>query len=153
MERRRHHILDGLPLPRKITKRELAIIEASYNCEIEGVDSYEDRKTFAQDMLKVARSALKLRRIFEIVCNGYPKEVIRWKGELMYRYNIEDPKLRAKCERDEPRLEKKIAKILSRWGCRWIIQADPRGPSIRVSFGPDDTSPDNFLGHHTHLIN
>ena len=137
----------------KLTKREKQIIDATYHYENPNIETWEDRKEFARDMSQVARAALKLRRLFELACNGYPKPKLECRDGKWFQYDVEDLELRAKCERQEIQLRKKIAKIMSRWGCRWATNSDPRGPAVYATFGADDSSEDDFIGRHTHLIN
>ena len=137
----------------KLTKREREIIDTTYNFENPKIQTREEREEFARDMSKVARAALKLRRLFELACNGYPRPKLEYRDGKWFQYDVEDLALRAKCERQEKQLEVKIAKIMYRWGCRWKIQGDPRGPAIYATFGADDSTEDNFTGRHTHLVN
>ena len=137
----------------KLTKREKQIIDATYHYENPNIETWEDRKEFARDMSQVARAALKLRRLFELACNGYPKPKLECRDGKWFQYDVEDLELRAKCERQEKQLEVKIAKIMYRWGCRWATNGDPRGPAVYATFGADDSSEDDFTGRHTHLVN
>lgn len=72
------------------------------------------------DILRLRRIALKLKRIDENTCNGWP----RYTG-------VEDEEWRKRDEAAEARLEETLQKIGERWDMNIIHQHDPRGWTVQ----------------------
>lgn len=73
-----------------------------------------------------------LHRLAEIECNGYPKPVTEYRDGNMYRYNVEDETLKAKCEKKEERARAKAQAIADKLGVGIEFGGDPRGAVLRL---------------------
>ena len=102
------------------------------------------------DFTKIARMERKYQRLQEAACNGYPKTITEFKNGKHFRYDIEDIELKAKCEKQEENIEKKLQEIAQRRG--WFIrtQGDPRGATVQVDFFQERT--ENEECSHTQIF-
>ena len=83
------------------------------------------------DILKLRRIALKLHRIDENECNGWPRPVVEYRDGKMYRYSVEDEAWAARDAKTEARLEAQMDEIGKRWGMPIYHQGDPRGWTVK----------------------
>lgn len=77
-----------------------------------------------------------LQRLAEQSCNGYPKEVTEVRDGKTYRYGVEDSTLKARCEKREEMLTKKVIELAKTLNIQVDFQGDPRGLMFRL-FGPN----------------
>lgn len=90
----------------------------------------------ALNALRMFRSHERsLQRLAEIECNGYPREVSEIRDGKLYRYNVEDENLKARCERGEARHKKAVEEMAEAWGLALEFQGDPRGLMFSVKKG------------------
>ena|SRR5579859_3744032 len=82
----------------------------------------------------------RLQRLAEIECNGYPKEVTEFRDGKRYIYNVEDEKLRAKCERTEARLIELVKQVAKVHRLIAEFQGDPRGLIFRLFYNGQEVN-------------
>lgn len=69
----------------------------------------------------------RLQRLAELSCNGYPMPKTEYRDGKTYCYDVEDVKLRARCEKREASIEKYVVGVAKYLGLSVDFQGDPRG--------------------------
>lgn len=79
-------------------------------------------------MLNVMRRyERQMQRLAELDCNGYPRPCTEFRDGKMYRYDVEDLELKAKCEKKEDKLRSRIEPLAKEFNLTVTFQGDPRG--------------------------
>lgn len=93
-----------------------------------------------KDAALIHRHTSTLHRIDENGCNGWPRMKTEYRDGKMYRYEVEDEKWRARDEKKEAALEKRIREICAKHGWAVEFQGDPRGWRTNLTINGRDAS-------------
>ena len=93
-----------------------------------------------KDAALIHRHTSTLHRIDENSCNGHPRIKTETRDGKVYRFEVEDERWRARDEKKEASLEKRIREICAVHG--WLVefQGDPRGWRTNLTINGRDAS-------------
>lgn len=93
-----------------------------------------------KDAALIHRHTSTLHRIDENSCNGHPMIKTEMRDGKMYRFEVENEKWRARDEKKEASLEKRIREICAKHGWQVEFQGDPRGWRTNLTINGRDAS-------------
>lgn len=92
-------------------------------------NSYSEITPFLYRMDKYER---QLQRLAELSCNGYPMPKVEYRDGKMFCFDVEDVKLRERCEKREAIIELKVIEEARELNLEVDFQGDPRGLMFRL---------------------
>lgn len=88
-------------------------------------------------LFDLQRQERRLQRLAELSCNGYSMPKTEYRDGKLYCYDVEDVKLRERCEKRETSIEKYVMGVAKFLNLTVDFQGDPRGMmfSLRLPDG------------------